>query len=102
MSWNPEITEVFICAVLSVVGRSVRRALDRLDEQSARIGTIELALARDYVRNNHLLDMQREQRRTNRMLVHIQLQLVALASRFAVRIEPFSGEFTEESNAAAI
>lgn len=100
LSWNPEITEVVITAVLSLVGWAVRRALTRLDEQSKRIADIELALARDYVKHDQLADIKREQRRIGRMLSYIQLQLVALATRLNVRVEPFSADAEEEPNGA--
>ena len=98
-NWNPDVTEVLISAVLSLVGWAVRRALTRLDEQSKRIAEIELSLARDYVKHDHLSDLKREQRRIGRMLGYIQLQLVALAARLNVRVEPFGAEMEEETNA---
>ena len=99
-NWNPDVTEVLISAVLSLVGWAVRRALTRLDEQSKRLSDIELSLARDYVKHDHLADMKREQRRIGRMLSYIQLQLVALATRLNVRVEPFSADAEEEPNGA--
>jgi hypothetical protein len=99
-NWNPDVTEVLISAVLSLVGWAVRRALTRLDEQSKRIADIELSLARDYVKHDHLADLKREQRRIGRMLGYIQLQLVALAARLNVRVEPFGPEIEEETHAA--
>lgn len=99
-NWNPDVTEVLISAVLSLVGWSVKRALTRLDEQAKKIADIELALARDYVKHDHLGDLKREQRRIGRMLGYIQLQLVALAARLNVRVEPFGAESEEEANAA--
>ena len=95
-NWNPDVTEVLISAVLSLVGWAVRRALTRLDEQSKRIAEIELSLARDYVKHDHLADFKREQRRCGRMLSYIQLQLVALATRLNVRVEPFSSADMED------
>jgi methyl-accepting chemotaxis protein len=100
-TWNPNITEVLISAVLSLVGWSVKRALTRLDEQSRRIAEIELSLARDYVKHDHLGDLKREQRRIGRMLAYIQLQLVALAARLNVRVEPFGADAEEDINVAA-
>jgi hypothetical protein len=99
-NWNPDITEVLITAVLSLVGWAVKRALTRLDEQAKRIAEIELALARDYVKHDHLGDLKREQRRIGRMLGYIQLQLVALAARLNVRVEPYGVEAEEETNVA--
>lgn len=99
-NWNPDVTEVLISAVLSLVGWAVKRALTRLDEQSKRIADIELSLARDYVKHDHLADFKREQRRCGRLLSYIQLQLVALATRLNVRVEPFNTDSEEESNGA--
>lgn len=101
LNWNPNIIEVVIGAVLSLVGWAVRQALSRVDENARKIAAIELSLARDYVRHDDLADLKREQRRNGRMLAYIQLQLVALAARFSVRVEPFTHEIEEESNAAA-
>lgn len=101
-NWNPNLMELLISAVLSFVGWSVKRALTRLDEQARRIAEIELALARDYVKHDHLGDIKRDQRRIGRMLAYIQLQLVALAARLNVRVEPFVPEAEEESNVASI
>lgn len=101
-NWNPDVTEVLISAVLSLVGWAVKRALTRLDEQSRRIADIELTLARDYVKHDHLGELKREQRRIGRMLAYIQLQLVALAARLNVRVEPFVTEGEEEANAAVL
>lgn len=98
-NWNPNAMEVLISAVLSLVGWAVKRALTRLDEQSKRIADIELALARDYVKHDHLGDLKREQRRIGRMLGYIQLQLVALATRLNVRIEPSAPDTDEEGSA---
>jgi methyl-accepting chemotaxis protein len=98
-NWNPDVTEVLISAVLSLVGWAVKRALTRLDEQSRRIAEIELSLVRDYVKHDHLGDLKREQRRIGRMLGYIQLQLVALAARLNVRVEPFVPDGEEEANA---
>jgi hypothetical protein len=100
-NWNPDVTEMLISAVLTLVGWAVKRALTRLDEQSKRITEIELALARDYVKHDHLGDLRREQRRIGRMLGYIQLQLVALAARLNVRVEPFNTE-GEEDNSVVI
>ncbi|MGN6185066.1 MAG: hypothetical protein ACTHQM_15600 [Thermoanaerobaculia bacterium] len=97
-NWNPNVTEILITAVLSLVGWAVRRALTRIDEQSKRISDIELALARDYVKHDHLGDLRREQRRIGRMLSYIQLQLVALAARLNVRVEPFNTENEDDAN----
>jgi hypothetical protein len=99
-NWNPDVTEVLISAVLSLVGWAVRRALTRLDEQSHRIAEIELSLARDYVKHDTLADLRREQRRIGRTLSHIQLQLVALAARLNVRVEPLGAESEEEMSGA--
>lgn len=100
-NWSPNITEVLLTAVLSLVGWSVKRALTRLDQQDARISAIELSLVRDYVKHDHLGDMKREQRRIGRMLGYIQLQLVALATRLNVRVEPFGSDSEEDTNVAA-
>lgn len=98
-NWNPDVTEVLITAVLSLVGWAVKQALGRLDEQAKKIADIELSLARDYVKHDHLGDLKREQRRIGRMLGYIQLQLVALAARLNVRVEPFGADAEEEPNA---
>ena len=98
-NWNPDVTEVLISAVLSFVAWAVKRALARGDELAKRIADMELALARDYVKHDHLGDLKREQRRNGRMLAYIQLQLVALAARLNVRVEPFVGDPEEEPNA---
>jgi DNA primase len=98
-NWNPNLTELVITAVLSLVGWAVKRALTRIDQQAAKIAEIELTLARDYVKHDHLSDLHREQRRIGRMLGYIQLQLVALAARLNVRVEPFGGETEEETHA---
>ncbi|HET7437503.1 MAG TPA: hypothetical protein VFN10_22555 [Thermoanaerobaculia bacterium] len=100
-NWNPNITEIIITAVLSLVTWTVKRVNARLDEHSKRIADIELSLARDYVKHDHLADLKREQRRIGRMLGYIQLQLVAMAARLNVRVEPFITEAEEESNVAA-
>lgn len=92
--------EVLITAVLSLVSWAVKRALARLDEQATRISNIELALARDYVKHDHLADLKREQRRIGRMLGYIQLQLVALAARLNVRVEPFAADSEDDSSVA--
>ncbi len=101
-NWNPDVTEVLISAVLSLVGWAVKRALTRVDEQAKKIAEIELSLARDYVKHDHLTELKREQRRNGRMLAYIQLQLVALAARFSVRVEPFQLDVDEEETNAAL
>lgn len=100
-NWNPDVSEVLISAVLSLVGWAVKRALTRVDEQAKKIGEIELSLARDYVKHDDLSELKREQRRNGRMLAYIQLQLVALAARLNVRVEPFGHEAEEEETSAA-
>lgn len=101
-NWNPEIIQVLLGAVLSLVGWAVRRALTRLDAQEKKTAEIELSLARDYVRHDDLADLKREQRRNGRMLAYIQLQLVALAARFSVRVEPFNHDLEEEGSNARL
>jgi len=101
LNWNSEIIQTGLTAVLSLLAWAVKRALSRLDEQAKRLAEMELALARDYVRHDHLADLKREQRRNGRMLAYIQLQLVALAARLSVRVEPFNQDGDEEGSSAA-
>ena len=101
LNWNPELIQTGITAVLSLVAWAVKRALTRLDEQAKKITEIELALARDYVRHDDLADLKREQRRNGRMLAYIQLQLVALAARLSVRVEPFNNDEGDEETVSA-
>ena len=101
LNWSPDVIELIIGAVLSIVGWSVRQALARVEENAKRITQIELALAREHVRHEHLDEMKREQRRQGRMLAYIQLQLVALAARLSVPIEAFHDTDEDRGNVAA-
>jgi hypothetical protein len=100
-NWSPNVIEVVIGAVLSLVGWAVRQALARVEENARKIAAIELSLAREYVRHDDLGDLKREQRRNGRMLAYIQLQLVALAARFSVRVEPFPHDGEDEGSHVA-
>ena len=102
LNWNPEIIQTCLTAVVSLVVWAVKRTHSRLDEHAKRVNDIELTLARDYVKHDDLADLKREQRRNGRMLAHIQLQLVALAARLSVRVEPFNHEGDDEVTSATV